>query len=191
MDQGRNPAASDEELLRRLGDGEESAWREFYGRYQGRVYRFAYQMTGSRELAEEAVQETFLALMQTASRFDAGRGEAAGYVFGIARHKVCALLGRERSYVGLEEDFDAPSAEDAEEGYAERQTAERVRLAVLTLPAGYREAVVLCDLQQLEYAQAAGVVGCAVGTIRSRLHRGRQLLAEKLASVVERRGCGS
>jgi RNA polymerase sigma-70 factor (ECF subfamily) len=189
MDQEPNPAPSDEELLRRLGHGAEPAWTEFYRRFQGRLYRFAYQMTGSRELAEEAVQDTFLALIHTAPRFDPERGEAARYLFAIARHKVLRLLGAERNYVALEEGFDAPSADDAEEDLALRETAEQLRLAVLTLPQPYREAVVLCDLHQFEYARAAAIVGCAVGTIRSRLYRGRQLLAGKLAA--ERRECRS
>jgi RNA polymerase sigma-70 factor (ECF subfamily) len=190
MDQ-QAPAASDDALLARLGEGSEAAWTEFYRRYQARVYRFALQMTGSKEMAEEAVQETFLALMDRATRFDPSRGEVASYVFGIARHKVLGLLGRERNYLPLEPGFDAPSTECTESGLVLQEETERVRQAVLALPSGYREAVVLCDLQQMDYVQAAGIVGCALGTIRSRLHRGRQLLAEKLAALAERRGCRS
>ena len=62
------------------------------------------------------------------------------------------------------------------------ESIEALREAVLTLPVRYREAVVLCDLQEMTYADAAAAIGCAVGTVRSRLHRGRALLAVKLAA---------
>jgi RNA polymerase sigma-70 factor (ECF subfamily) len=66
-----------------------------------------------------------------------------------------------------------------------RERIDRVRDAVLSLPAHYREAVVLCDLQRLSYQEAAEALECAVGTVRSRLHRGRALLIGKLRAVVE------
>jgi RNA polymerase sigma-70 factor (ECF subfamily) len=192
MDLGRDDSTEsptqrqDDELLRQLSRGSEAAWSEFYARYQARVYRFALQMTGSRPLAEEAVQETFLALLDRAVRFDPGKGTLAGYLFGIARNKVRGLLERERGYTALEDSYDAAAPDNTHAALTEREETERVRQAVLALPANYREVVVLCDLQQLDYAQAGAVIGCAIGTVRSRLHRGRQLLAEKLSRVVAR-----
>ena len=67
------------------------------------------------------------------------------------------------------------------------ESVEALRQAVLTLPVRYREAVVLCDLQEMSYADAAAVVGCALGTIRSRLHRGRALLTVKLTAREEKK----
>jgi RNA polymerase sigma-70 factor (ECF subfamily) len=180
-------AATDRQLMEALARGCEQSWREFYRRYQGPVFRFALQMTGSRALAEEAVQETFLALMRRAGSYDAGRGEAASYVFGIARNKVLGLRERERRHAGPAPDPEAAMSAALEDGMMRRQETELVRRAVLALPASYREVVVLCDLQQLDYEGAARAIGCAVGTVRSRLHRGRQLLAEKLAARLERR----
>ncbi len=65
------------------------------------------------------------------------------------------------------------------------ETAHQVRAAVQSLPPGYREVVVLCDLQEMEYADAAAIIGCPIGTVRSRLHRARSLLATKLATGAE------
>jgi RNA polymerase sigma-70 factor (ECF subfamily) len=65
------------------------------------------------------------------------------------------------------------------------QSIERVRAAVLSLPAEYREAVVLCDLQEFSYQETAKALDCPVGTVRSRLHRARTLLAEKLREIAE------
>ena len=70
------------------------------------------------------------------------------------------------------------------------ESIDALRQAVLTLPVRYREAVVLCDLQEMSYADAAVALGCAVGTVRSRLHRGRALLALKLAAAAGVRTSG-
>jgi RNA polymerase sigma-70 factor (ECF subfamily) len=79
------------------------------------------------------------------------------------------------------EHSDRPSGEqDALSGLTQNERIESLRKAVLTLPPAYREVVVLCDLNELEYAEAADVLGCAIGTIRSRLHRARTLLIEKM-----------
>ena len=68
---------------------------------------------------------------------------------------------------------------------ARNETIEAVRKAVLSLPPRYREVVVLCELQEMSYAEAAGVMNCAIGTVRSRLHRGRALLIEKMQPIRE------
>jgi RNA polymerase sigma-70 factor (ECF subfamily) len=72
------------------------------------------------------------------------------------------------------------SPEDLLDDLARREKIDSVRQAVLALPAHYREVVVLCDLHEMSYAEAASVIGCAVGTIRSRLHRAHDLLVQKL-----------
>ena len=69
---------------------------------------------------------------------------------------------------------------DPADGIARGQEAEALRRALGSLPIAYREAVVLCDLQELTYQDAAAAAGCAIGTVRSRLHRGRQILAKKM-----------
>jgi len=72
-----------------------------------------------------------------------------------------------------------------ERDLARDETIRALRRAILALPAGYREAVVLCDLHEMSYADAANALGCAVGTVRSRLHRARALLAERMAARAE------
>ena len=126
--------------------------------------------------------------------YDPARGSLASYMYGIARNQVLRRLERERLFVPFAD------AEDEQEATTDRLIAETdpladltrnemieaVRGAVLALPAHYREAVVLCDLHEMSYAEAAEVVGCAVGTIRSRLHRARALLVEKLRATGNR-----
>ena len=130
-----------------------------------------------------------MVLMRDGGNFDPTRGSLAAYLYGIARNHVLRAFERERSFVPLEADpeesGDAPHANlvahfDPLGDLTRAESVERLRQAVLALPAHYREALVLCELHELSYADAAGALGCAVGTVRSRLHRARAMLAEKM-----------
>lgn len=180
---------SDAELLRLMLAGEEDAFVTLYRRRQGPVYRFALQMSGSEAVAEDVTQEVFIVLMRDGRNFDPARGSVAAYLYGIARNHVLRVFDRERSFVPIGDD-----GEDSEARVHERLIAHddplddltrgemigRLRQAVLALPSHYREVVVLCELHEMSYAEAAGVLDCAVGTVRSRLHRARSMLAGKM-----------
>jgi len=145
-------------------------------------------MTGAPAAADDVTQDVFMVVMRTATRYEAGRSGVAAWLCGIARNCARQRLGRERPFQPLD-DLDEGAIEDVEgpvDPLADLTRAEgiaRVRRAVLSLPLRYREVVVLCDLQELSYAEAAEALACAVGTVRSRLHRGRQLLATKLSAL--------
>lgn len=181
--------AAEGDLLRRMIAGDEQAFTALYRRWQGPLYRFALQMGGGPGLAEEITQETFITLLWKARSFDPSRGTLRGFLYGICRKHVLRYLEEEGQYVGLAKPSSGEETVPNEptvagDGLGEviaAETVERVRGAVLTLPASYREAVVLCDLHEMSYAQAAEAIGCAVGTVRSRLHRGRELLLAKLS----------
>jgi len=195
------PSPGDDDLLRRLREGDEGALAVLYGRWQGPVFRLALRPSGSREGAEDGARGGFLALMRGVSGYDAARGPLASYLFGMARNQVRRRLERERPYVALEPEAEEAPREDSVARFDDplasltrQEDVERVRDAVLSLPLHYREAVVLCDLQLLSYEEAATVLECALGTVRSRLARGRELLAAKLlraASVAPVRSVGS
>jgi RNA polymerase sigma-70 factor (ECF subfamily) len=138
-------------------------------------------MTGSSPAAEDVVQEVFLGLMKDAARYDAGRAALTTYLFGMARRVTRRRLLRERRFVEINvSDGARGRAPDASEALERRDTLQRLRGAILSLPSRYREVVILCDVEGLTYETAAASLGCAIGTIRSRLHRARQLLATKL-----------
>lgn len=185
---------SDVELLQLIVAGSEDAFVTLYRRHANRVYRFALQMSGSATIAEDVTQEVFMVLMREAVRYDAARATLSTYLYGVTRNHVLRYLGRDR----CQSQFDDDAADDDAAGGSEeelivrddplsdlarREMIERVRAAVLALPARYREVVVLCDLHEMSYGEAAAVLDCAVGTIRSRLHRGRALLVEKLRAT--------
>lgn len=184
---------TDTDLLRSTLAGDEEAFAALYRRRQGAIYRFALQMCGSQALAEDIMQEVFMVLIRGEHTFDQTRGSLNSFLFGVARNQVLRRLQREQVYVQMEEDTDSDSRAMQEFGESEgplddlarNETIESVRKAVLSLPEPYREVVVLCDLQEMSYVETAEILGCAVGTVRSRLHRARSLLITKLRPARE------
>ena len=190
----------DVELLRRLSAGDEDAFLEFYRRHQGGLYRYAVHMCGNPQSAADVVQETFLTLIRYARNYDEKRGAPAAFLFGIARNHLRKLQEKEGRYAPLSDDFgrtlsaddlhrvngnghSAPKAGQAEtilEDLEQAQIVKLLREAILTLPDHYREPVTLCDLQGKSYSEAAALLDCPVGTVRSRLNRARSMLLDKL-----------
>jgi RNA polymerase sigma-70 factor (ECF subfamily) len=141
-------------------------------------------MSGSQAIAEDVTQEVFLTLIREARGYDPARGSLAAYLYGMARYQVLRCLRRQRPETSLAASEEPLGASDDPLGdLTRRQSIDAVRGAVLALPTYYREAVVLCDLHEMNYADAAAALGCAVGTVRSRLHRARELLAARLGAL--------
>jgi len=181
---------TDSELVQAMLGGDEEAFAELYRRRQRDVYRFALHMTGIRDIAEDVTQEVFMVLMREGTSYDSARGALNWFLFGIARNLVRQRLGREHFYASLINDDQSDPVElqavsDPLAELSRSETIETVRKAVLSLPPRYREVVVLCELQELSYAEAAVVMDCAIGTVRSRLHRARALLIEKMRPARE------
>lgn len=180
---------TDFDLLQAMLAGDEQAFATLYRRRHEGIFRFALQMCGSRALAEDITQEVFMVLIRETHCFDPTRGSLNAFLFGVARNHLLRRLQRERFYAPMEseesESEPAPQAEDPLLKITRSETIETVRSAVLSLPERYREVVVLCDLEEMSYAETAEVLGCAIGTVRSRLHRARGLLIEKLRPVKE------
>ena len=175
----------DDELLVRIAVGDSSAFTTLFRRRQADVYRVALLMTGRPAAAEDVTQEVFLLVMRDAARYEAGRSSVTAWLCGIARNHARRRLEREGRIVPLQEEREAEMPgiavyPDPIGDLANRERRNALRQAVLSLPLRYREVVVLCDLQELSYADAAAALDCAVGTVRSRLHRARALLAAKM-----------
>jgi RNA polymerase sigma-70 factor (ECF subfamily) len=170
--------AEELKLLKRLQAGDERAFDTLYSRHMPPVYRYALRMTGSQSDADDVVQELFLALIRSARGYDPERGELRSYLYGLARRLILRRLPAEAP---ANDDTPEPAVEDDPfERLDLEQRLELVRTAVASLPAGYREVVVLCDLEEMSYADAAVTMGCAVGTVRSRLHRARAMLLSRM-----------
>ena len=178
---------TDAELLQLSLDGQEAAFRLLYERLKRGIFRYAYYMTNSQTAAEEVTQEVFISLLNE-GRYRRELGDVGGFAFGIARNLVRRHQRRERVYEPLPENEALDSsfwrlASDSEElpgQMIQSETVAKVQMAIASLPDHYRQAVVLCDLCEMTYSDAALRLGCAVGTVRSRLNRGHALLREKL-----------
>jgi RNA polymerase sigma-70 factor (ECF subfamily) len=185
---------SDELLISRIAAGDREAFAELYRRYRPDIRRFAAHMCGSWAAAEDILHEVFVAVMEGASRYRPGERPAKLWLLGIARNQARRIRYGRRT-VGLPEDEAGMAAAeltvqiDPIGDLERRRHLAALRRALVTLPVRYREAVVLCDLHELSYLDAAAALGCAVGTIRSRLHRGRALLAHRLCDRAVERPC--
>jgi RNA polymerase sigma-70 factor (ECF subfamily) len=168
----------DARLLAEIAAGGEQAFVELYRRRQNDVYRFAFAMAKSRSFAQDVTQEVFLNVLENAARFDGAKGSVRAWLFGCARYATLDRLRLERRWT---DDVPPESAAlDGDERLLADQRIERLHAAIARLPVEYREALVLAELQELSYAETAAVLDCPVGTVRSRLHRARALLAAML-----------
>jgi RNA polymerase sigma-70 factor (ECF subfamily) len=190
--------------------GDEDSFALLYRRKHPAIYRFALHMSGNTAVAEDVTQEVFMTLLRDAKRFDPALGTLGGFLFGIARNHLRRRWDQERGAVplpGTAEELDAillahvgrrnggsgngngngnghgngvAAFPDHSDEMVSRENIRRVRQAIATLPENYREVVVLCEMDEMSYEAAAAVLECPIGTVRSRLHRAKSMLTEKL-----------
>ena len=184
--------------MKRMGQGDRDAFAELFRLHQATVFRFArQQMSGSRDVAEDVTQDVFVALLRQADRFDPRRASLTTYLYGISRNLVLRRLrcSSRRAILDLDDvdhgrtpalvvERDPPTDIDRTSDLA------RLRRRILALPLRHREVIVLCELHELTYEEAARVVRCPVGTIRSRLNRARRALLEQCHADGQRTGVG-
>jgi RNA polymerase sigma-70 factor (ECF subfamily) len=175
-------------LLARLRQGDEEAFAEIYRRHKDAVYRFALLWSGSAATAADVTQEAFLAFIEKPQAYDPARGSFAAWLCGVARNIA-------RRLAGLREDSTDPADLLADHALPEPcveratpeslllagETAEQVREALAAVAPHYRDVLVLCELCDHTYAEAAQACGIDIGTVRSRLSRGRAQLAHQLS----------
>jgi RNA polymerase sigma-70 factor, ECF subfamily len=178
--------ADDVDLVRRAATGERDAFGVIFERYQHVVFRFARAMTGSPDVAEDVTQEVFVILIQEMKRYDPERASLSTYLYGIVRNVSRDRLRRQRRFllcrpldVTLPED---PRRCDPFQSLVTEETGGEMRRALVRVPVKFREVVILCDLHDLSYADAGTALGISTSAVRSRLHRGRQMLRRRLSS---------
>ena len=167
---------SDEELYRLMRLGHRDAFAELYERHEPALYRYALHSSGSPSVAEEVAHEVFLQLMAPGSGFNEGRGALESYLYGVARNlvRVARRLGP------VAEAVDQAVTHDIVGRLIHREAVDALHQAIREMPDLYRDVVILCDLEERSYEDAARLLGRPVGTVRSRLHRARALLGAKL-----------
>jgi RNA polymerase sigma-70 factor, ECF subfamily len=187
---------SDQELVRLLGRGDHRAFESVYERCRIPLFRFALHMSGSHAIADEITQDAFLFLLRNAQAYAPEKGPLLNFLIGVARNLVRRSQRSAGDDVSLEEDgvesmIQWPESSDTPlDAAIRRQSAATLQQALLEIPPGYREVIVLCDLQEMSYAEAAATLGIPLGTVRSRLHRGHIALLDQLSrrTMTERSG---
>ena len=189
-----NPVDPDLELVDRWRDGDQDAFAQLVKRHERRVFGLLMRMLGSREEAEDAAQDTFLNLHRHGHRF---RREARFSTF-VYRVAVNAALNRRRSLGRRRSHMESLALQQAvgealpqgpvgpEQATAGDEIRQRVQREILSLPKNLRAPVILYDLEGLSYGEIAAILEVAEGTVKSRIHRARQALREKLADLVKR-----
>lgn len=178
----------DTELLRQMRSGTAAAFQALYRRHQGPLYRFAALRCGSPDTAADVVQEVFMGVLTGALRFDPLRGQLQHFLFGVARNLILKheqARGRTASLPEPEDGDDEGEGDCGAEPLARmlgNELAEAVRRALAQLTPHYRDAVILYEMHDLSYQEIAAICQVDIGTVRSRLSRGRALLAKRLSA---------
>ena len=158
--------------------------------YQHRLLRYLVYLSGNRELAEDLFQETWIRVMERGHQYD-GQREFSTWLYAVARNLTIDYL-RKKSPVsldGLMEDEDHAPLEPADtrptawELVAQHEQAEHINAALAGIPAEYREAIVLRFQDGLALDEIASVTGAPMGTVKSRLYRGLNLLMGKMGRM--------
>jgi len=181
---------ADVELASRCASGDEDAWKELVQRFQKKVWHVAFQFTGRADEAEELSQEIFLHLLAALGSFDR-EGNLSAWVHRVARNFAIdhyRRRRRERSLVESREDpeerlraaRDTSPRSDPYRAVEEKDLAGWLRAAIDRLPAELGQAVVMRDLQEMTYDEMATSLGIPLGTVKSRINRGRIELAKLL-----------
>ena len=181
---------NDIDLLRQTRSGAADAFAALYRRHQGPLYRFALLRCGSADTAADVVQETFMGLLTDRFRFDPLRGQLQHFLFGVARNLILKNETAHQRHVvlggpdGDDGDDDLPDDEACPLArLLDNEAAEEVRRALALLAPHYRDAVILYEMHDLSYAEIADICQVDIGTVRSRLSRGRAALAKRLACM--------
>ncbi|MCA1247538.1 RNA polymerase sigma factor [Massilia sp. MS-15] len=179
---------ADHELLRQTHAGRADAFTALYRRHQGPLYRYALMRCGAPEMAADVVQDAFMGLLTGRFAFDPLRGQLQHFLVGVARKLILKLEAPRQCQVALPEpdedgELDLDAAAEGAEPLARllgNEAAEAVRQALGLLPPHYRDVVILFELHELSYQEIAAVCQLDIGTVRSRLSRGRAALAKRL-----------
>jgi RNA polymerase sigma-70 factor (ECF subfamily) len=175
---------TDEEVLARVARADEAALAELYDRYGGVAYGLAHRILRDQSLAQDAVQEAFLAVWRTAASFDPRRGKASTWLLTfVHRRAVDVVRYEDRRRARPLDDAPIASGDATDETAAVREQRRAVQAALAQLPPDQRAALVLLDLEGYSVAEIAEMLGIAEGTVKSRCARGRARLAVLLGHL--------
>lgn len=178
------PLKSDVELLRQVASGDTGAFDELYVLYGAAVYNYLLRLVNEPPIAEDLLQEVFLAVWQGADRFRA-EAKVKTWLLRIAHHKAVSWLRRHRPANPLDEASDIAVDDHVDESLARAWQADRVRAALTELSPKHRAVIELAFVHDLPYTEIAKIVDCPVGTVKSRMSYALQHLTAVLSKQVD------
>ncbi len=178
---------TDEVLLQKAGAGDQAAFLELYDRYRQPIFRFAYRLLGSVEIAEDVTHDCFLGLIRKPENFHPERASLKTYLYAAARNLALKHFRNTGREAGMDEVTQEPQ-DSARRGPLRRlldeELAAQVREAVFNLPPLQREALILFEYEGLSLSEVAEVAGTDVGVVKARLYRARESLKRFLRPYV-------
>ncbi len=170
------PSDTDLDLVRRIASGDERALVDLYAAYGQRLYAYALRLAGDSALAEDAVQDTLVAVWRTAGRYR-GEGRVLAWLLGIVHNLALKAARRQSLPLSAEMEAALPAPGDPPEELVQAgERSHRLRQGLESLSVKHRAALDLVFYQGLSLAEAAQVCGCPTGTIKSRLSYARRYL---------------
>jgi len=179
---------TDERLLKDAGEGDQAAFLELYDRYRDPIFRFAYRLLGSVEVAEDVTHDCFLSLIRKPKNFRPELASLKTYLYAAARNLALKHFRDQGRETGLDEVSEEPrdaSRRGPLRKVLDEELATRVREAILSLPPLQREAVILFEFEGLSLNEVAEVAGTDAGAIKARLYRAREGLRRMLRPYLE------
>ena len=180
---------TDEFLLQKAVNGDQAAFLELYDRFRQPIFRFAYRLVGSVEIAEDVTHDCFLSLIRKPENFRPERASLKTYLFAAARNLALKHFRDTGREAGLDEITEEPK-DSPRRGplgrLLDEELATKVRDAILSLPPLQREALVLFEYEGLSLNEVAEIAGTDVGAIKARLYRGREGLRRILSPYLDR-----
>jgi RNA polymerase sigma-70 factor (ECF subfamily) len=175
-------AARDAELLARVAEGDHEAFTQIMGEHEDRVFSVCLRIMSDREMALDATQETFLTAFRKASQFK-GKSTFGTWVYRIAVNTCYDILRKQkrRPSEPMPEYLD-PADHGAMEEVEAAGLRPEIQAALAAIPPEFRSAIVLADMEGMSLPDTAEVLGVPVGTVKSRVFRGRRLLAQQLGN---------
>jgi RNA polymerase sigma-70 factor (ECF subfamily) len=178
-----------EAIIRDCLDGKEGAWKMLVDLYSKKVFNMAFQFTGSYQESEDLTQDIFVKLYRSLDKFEMGKNFTA-WLLTLAKNYLIDEYRRTKWEKKSREDFEdclptLASADDPERGLAEEETRMLLWNGLNKLPADIRMAVILKEIQGKKYEEVAEITGVPVGTVKSRINRGRLQLAQILNDAKE------
>lgn len=179
---------TDELLLEQAGEGDQAAFLELYDRYREPIFRFAYRLLGSVEIAEDVTHDCFLSLIRKPENYRPERASLKTYLYAAARNLALKHFRDQGRQTGLDEVSEEPK-ESPRRGPLRRLLDEElvthVREAIFNLPPLQREALILFEYEGLSLNEVAEVAGTDTGAIKARLYRAREGLRRMLRPYLE------